>query len=129
MQADLDTTNLILGVIAAVSVLEALLVVGVAIAAFIVYRRTMDLINGFEQRHVTPAMARVNSILDDVKSVSEKVKEETYRVDRAIHSTVDRVDDTAERVRNRILAKTSRIIGIVRGARVVLETFLHSKAA
>ena len=31
-------------------------------------------------------MARVNAILDDVKEVSAKVKEETERVDLAIHS-------------------------------------------
>lgn len=129
MQADLGTTNLILGVIAAVSVLEALLVVGMGIAAFVMYRRAMDLLNGLEQRHIAPAMARVSSILDDVKSVSGKVKEETYRVDRAIHSTFDRVDDTAERVRDSIRAKTGRIIGFVRVARIVLETFLHSGAA
>ena len=44
MQGNLDTTNIFLGMIAVVSVLEALLLIGVGIAAFIVYRRTMALI-------------------------------------------------------------------------------------
>ena len=71
----------------------------------------MDLIEGIETRQVAPAMARVNAILDDVKAVSAKVKEETERVDYAIRSTMDRVDDTADRVRSNVRAKTSRIVG------------------
>jgi len=41
---------------------------------------------------------------------------------------MDRVDDTADRVRSNVRAKTSRIVGIVRGARVALEHIL-SRAA
>lgn len=73
-------------------------------------------------------MARVNAILDDVKEVSSKVKDETVRVDTAIRNTMERVDDTADRVRSNVRAKTSRIVGIVRGARVALEHML-SRAA
>ncbi len=72
-------------------------------------------------------MARVNAILDDVKVVSAKVKEETERVDHAIHSTIDRVDDTVDRVRSNVRAKTSRLVGFVRGARVAIETMLQSR--
>src|SRR5882672_9501095 len=118
MEANLATTNLWLGIMAAVSVLEALLLVGVGIAAFVLYRRVTDRIVGFEQR-VAPTMARVNAILDDVKDVTAKVREETDRVDHAIRATMDRVDDTADRVRSNVRAKTSKIIGLVRGLRVV----------
>jgi pyrimidine operon attenuation protein/uracil phosphoribosyltransferase len=128
MSGELGTTNLLLGIMAAVSVLEALLLVGVGVAGYLVYRRVMDLIDGLEARQVAPAMARVNAILDDVKVVSAKVKEETERVDYAIRSTMNRVDDTADRVRTNVRAKTSRIVGFVRGARVALETML-SRAA
>jgi hypothetical protein len=129
MDGSLETTNVMLGILAAVSVLEALLVIGIGIGGFLGYRRIMVLVNDLEQRQVAPAMARVNAILDDVKVVSEKVKEETYRVDQAIRSTMDRVDDTADRVRSNVRAKTSRIVGLVRGARAALETMLHSRAA
>jgi hypothetical protein len=126
MQGNLDTTNIFLGMIAVVSVLEALLLIGVGIAAFLVYRRTMALINGIEERQVAPAMARVNAILDDAKTVSARVKEETERVDQAIHTTMDRVDDTVDRMRANVRVKTSRLVGLVRGARVALETILHN---
>ena len=124
----LNTTNTMLGIIAGVSVLEALLILGVGIAAYRVYSRVMTLVNDLEARQVAPAMARVNAILDDVREVSSKVKEETVRVDSAIRNTMDRVDDTADRVRSNVRAKTSRIVGIVRGARVALEHILTRAA-
>lgn len=129
MEGNLSTTNLMLGIMAVVSVLEALVIIGIGVGGFLVYRRVMALVNGIEQRQVAPAMARVNAILDDVKVVSAKVKEEAERVDQAIRTTMDRVDDTADRVRTNVRAKTSRIVGIMRGARVALETMLNSRAA
>jgi uncharacterized protein YoxC len=110
---------------AVVSVLEALLIIGAGVAGFIVYRRVMALVDGLETRQVAPAMARVNAILDDVKGVTAKVKEETERVDQAIRTTMDRVDDTADRVRTNVRAKTGRVVGFMRGLRVALETMLH----
>jgi uncharacterized protein YoxC len=97
------------------------------IAGFMVYRRVMVLVNGLETRQVAPVMARVNAILDDVKGVTATVREETDRVDHAIRSTMDRVDDTADRVRSNVRAKTSRVVGFVRGLRVAIEAMLHSR--
>ena len=128
MSGELGTTNLLLGIMAAVSVLEALVIIGIGVAGFLAYRKVMVLIEGIEARQVAPAMARVNAILDDVKAVSAKVKAETERVDQAIHSTMGRIDDTADRVRSNVRAKTSRIVGFVRGLRVALEGVLHSEA-
>lgn len=124
----LDTTNVLLGIMAAVSVLEMLLLIGIGVAGYVAYTRVMTLVNGIEERQVAPAIARVNAILDDVKAVSAKVKDETERVDTAIRTTMDRVDDTADRVRSNVRAKTSRIVGIVRGARVALEHILTRAA-
>jgi hypothetical protein len=127
MQADLSTTNLMLGIMAVVSVLEALVVIGIGVAGWMMYRQVMELLNGLEQRHLVPLRARVDAILDDVKGVTEKVKEETERVDQAIRTTMDRVDDTADRVRANVRAKTSRVVGFVRGMRAVIEGILHSR--
>lgn len=125
---DLGTTNLFLGIMAVVSVLEALVVIGAGIAGYIAYSRVMTLVQGLEARQVAPAMARVNAILDDAKLVSARVRDEAERVDTAIRTTMERVDDTADRVRSNVRARTSRIVGIVRGARVALEHML-SRAA
>jgi hypothetical protein len=129
MNPELGTTNLLLGIMAVVSVLEALVIIGIGVAGFIAYRRVIDLINGLEIRQLTPLTVRVNAILDDVKVVTAKVKDETERVDVAIHRTIDRVDDTADRVRSNVRAKTSKVVGLVRGLRVALETMMQSRAA
>jgi hypothetical protein len=135
MSVDLGTTNLLLGIMAAVSVLEALVIIGMGIAGVIVYKRVtalvdtgMVLAHSIEARQVAPAMMRVNAILDDVKDVTAKVKEETERVDNAIHSTIDRIDDTAVRMRTSVRAKTSALVAFVRGARIALEGMLRSEA-
>ena len=133
MSGELGTTNLLLGIMAAVSVLEALVIIGIAAAGFMVYRKVMALVDsgmtlaqGIEARQVAPAMMRVNAILDDVKNVTATVKQETDRVDHAIHTTIDRIDDTADRVRTNVRAKTSAVIGAIRGARVVLQGMLKT---
>ena len=46
MSGELGTTNLLLGIMAAVSVLEALLIIGIGVAGFMVYRRVMELVDG-----------------------------------------------------------------------------------
>jgi hypothetical protein len=129
MEQSLATTNLLLGIMAAVSVLEALVLIGAGVAGFMVYRRVVVLVEGVEKRQIAPAMQRVHAILDDAKVVTETIKSETVRVDQAILSTMGRVDDTVDRVKSNVRAKTSRIVGLVRGARVALEAILQSRAA
>jgi len=128
--ANLSTTNLLLGIMAAVSVLEVLVFVGIGIGAWIVYRRAMNLMLGLEQRHVNPLMARVDAlmgrvdnILVDVKSVSATVKTETARVDHAINRTIDRVDDTAHRLQDSVRVRTSRVVGFLRGLVTAIDHF------
>jgi hypothetical protein len=121
-----ETTNLLLAILAAVSVLQTLLLIGAGIAIVAVYRRLMTLVGDIERRQVAPAMARLNAILDDVQQVSATVKEESDRVDRAIRSTIDRVDDTAGRVRSNVRVKTRWLVGTLRGLSVAIEQMLLS---
>jgi hypothetical protein len=127
MSGELGTTNLLLGIMAAVSILEALAIIGLGVAGFVVYKRVMELVAGLEIRQVAPAMVRVNAILDDVKGVTAKVRQETERVDQAIHTTIDRIDDTADRVRANVREKTSRVVGFIRGLRVALESVMATR--
>ena len=124
---NLATTNVLLGIMAAVSLLQGLLILGVGLGAWKAYRMVGALAEGIEQRHVEPAMARVNAILDDVKAVSATIKSETERVDHAIHRTMDRVDDTAERVKRGVRAGTSPVVGVARGVRAAVEYFARAR--
>lgn len=129
---NLDTTNLLLGIMAAVSVLEALLLIGVGIMAWKLYGQAMRTIREVEQRQIAPLvtrvntlMARVDTILDDVKGVTSRVTQQTERVDSAIRTTIDRVDETADRVRNSVASSVNRVIGVVHGVRTAVDTFLN----
>lgn len=123
---DLHTTNVLLGIMAAVSVLEALVLIGVAIGAWLGYRRVMQVVGDLERRQVDPLRAKVEDILVDVKAITARVSEQSARVDQAISGTMDRVDETAERMRDSVRDRVSQAVGIVRGVRAVIATILNS---
>jgi hypothetical protein len=126
VNGNLDTTNLLLGIMAAVSVLEALLLIGIGFGAFTMYRRTMQLVSELEARQIAPLREKVDAILGDVKAVTARVSQQTERVDHAISGTIDRVDETAERVKGSVRDKVNHAVGVVRGVRAVLMTLLGS---
>ena len=121
---DLSTTNMWLAIMAIVAVLEALVIIGIGVGAFVAYRRVTNVVNDLEQRHVMPLTAKVNGILEDVKAVTAKVQHQTDRVDQAIAGTMDRVDVTAERMKHTVRDRVDRVSGVVRGVRAVLVTLL-----
>jgi predicted membrane metal-binding protein len=125
---DLSTTNLLLGIMAAVSVLQALVLIGAGIAGFMAYRRVMQLVNDLEARQIAPLREKVDAILVDVKTVTARVSQQTERVDHAISDTMGRVDETAERVRHSVRDKVNQATGVVRGIRAVIASMLTTVA-
>src|SRR3954470_16324346 len=128
LMANLDTTNILLGIMAAVSVLEALLLIGIGVGGFMIYRRVMQLVGDLETRQIAPLREKVDAILADVKSVTARVCQQTERVDHAIAGTIDRVDGTAARVRAGVHDKVSQAVGVVRGVRAVITSLLHKES-
>jgi ElaB/YqjD/DUF883 family membrane-anchored ribosome-binding protein len=126
MEGNLDTTNLLLAIMAGVSVLEALVLIGLAVGGFMAYRRVMRLVNDLEARQIAPIREKVDRILTDVKSVTARVSHQTERVDQAIAGTMERVDDTAERVKSTVRDKVYQATGVVRGVRAVIMSLLSS---
>jgi hypothetical protein len=116
-----------LWIMAAVSVLEALVLMGVAIGGFIVYRRVMQTISELEMRQIAPLRDKVEGILGDVHTITARVSHETQRVDNAIHTTIDRVDETAERVRGTVRDKVATAAGVVRGVRAVIMSLFGTE--
>lgn len=116
-----------LWIMAAVSVLEALVLIGVAIGGFIVYRRMTHTISELEARQIAPLREKVEGILSEVHAITARVSHETERVDNAIHTTIDRVDDTAERVRDTVRDKVAYAAGVVRGVRAVIMSLFGSE--
>jgi predicted PurR-regulated permease PerM len=122
---NLDTTNLLLGVMAAVSLLEALVLIGVGVLAYRLYTQTMQTVREIEARQIAPLAARVNTlmtsvdgILGDVREVTARVSNRTERVDTAIRNTTSSVS-----------SRVNRVLTLVHTARAAVDGFLHHRRA
>ena len=124
MNPDLGTTNMWLAIMAIVSLLEALLLISIGVGGFVVYRRVTQLVNDLEARQIAPLREKVEGILVDVKAVTARVSQQTERVNHAIAGTMERVDETADKVKGSVRDKVNQVIGTVRGIRAVVMSIL-----
>ena len=125
---DLQSLSVPLWIMAVVSVLQALLLIGIGVAGYLAYSRVMTLVNDLETRQIAPLREKADAILADVKAVTARVSQQTERVDHAITGTIDRVDDTAARVRAGVHDKVSQAVGVARGVRAVIMSLLHRES-
>ena len=123
---DLSTTNTALIIMAVVSVLEALVLIGLAVAGLLVYRRVMRLVNELEARQIAPLRERVDAILVDVKTVTTRVSQQTERVEHAVNGTMGRVDETATHLKTTVREKVNHAAGVVRGVRAAIVSLLQT---
>jgi hypothetical protein len=128
MPGDVQSLSVPLWIMAAVSVFQALLLIGMGIGGYLMYSRVMALVNDLEARQIAPLREKVDAILADVKSVTARVSQQTERVDHAISGTIERVDDTASRVRAGVHDKVSAAVGVVRGVRAVIMSLLQKES-
>jgi hypothetical protein len=125
---ELNSLSVPLWIMAVVSVLQALLFIGMGVAGYLVYSRVMTLITDLEARQIAPIREKVDAILTDVRGITARINQQTERVDHAIAGTIDRVDDTAARVRAGVHDKVSQATGVIRGVRAVIMTLLHKES-
>jgi hypothetical protein len=125
---DLQSVSIPLWIMAVVSVLQALLLIGIGVGGYLVYSRVTTLVTDLEARQIAPLREKADAILADVKAVTARVSQQTERVDHAISGTIDRVDDTAARVRAGVHDKVSQAVGVVRGVRAVVASLLHRES-
>lgn len=128
MVGDLQSLSVPLWIMAVVSVLQALVLIGAGVAGYMAYSRVMTLVTDLEARQIAPLREKVDAILVDVKAVTARVSQQTERVDHAISGTIERVDDTASRVRAGVHDKVSQAIGVVRGVRAVIMSLLQRES-
>jgi hypothetical protein len=115
-------------IIAVVSALQGLLLIGIGVGGYLIYTRVMTLVADLEQRQIAPIREKVDAILVDVKTVTSRVAHQTERVDEAVTDTIHRVDETAARVRAGMYDKVNQAAGVVRGVRAVIMTLLHRES-
>ena len=120
MAGDINSLATPLWIMAGLSILEALLLIGMGIGGYLVYSRVMALVNDLEARQIAPIREKVDAILVDVKSVTARVAHQTERVDHAVTGTINRVDETATRVRASVFDRVNQATGVGRGVRAVI---------
>ena len=125
---DIQSLGTPLWIMAVVSIFEALLLIAMGIGGYLMYARVTALVNDLETRHVAPLREKVDEILGDVKTVTSRVAHQTERVDHAITGTIDRVDETAARVRAGVHDRVSQATGVLRGIRAVIIALLHRES-
>ena len=81
---DLATTNAFLGIMAAVSILEALALIAAVVAGVLAYRRVTETLERVETRHVAPAITRVNAVLDDIRGVTTVARNAVEGADSSV---------------------------------------------
>ncbi len=127
MPGSLDTTNTMLAIIAAVSVLQGLVLLGVGIGAWKLYRAATATLREIDERRVQPIAAKVDGLLDRAQQVTDRVHQLTdrvhqraERVEAAIDDTVGRVTHTATGVKSSVGDTVHKVSDAVSGLRAVL---------
>jgi hypothetical protein len=64
------TTNVLLGVLALISVVEALAIVAVLVGGFVMLRRLARTLSDMETRHIAPATTRIADILKEISDAT-----------------------------------------------------------
>jgi hypothetical protein len=125
---DVQSLSTPLWIMAIVSVLQALVMIGLGVGGYLVYSRVMTVVTDLEARQIAPLREKVDAILADVKGITARVSHQTERVDHAITGTIDRLDETAARVRAGVHDRVSQAAGIVRGVRAVIVSLLRRES-
>jgi len=117
---DLTMTNVWLGVLAVISLIEFLMIAAAGLLAYKAYRQVMTVVDNVERVHIAPLRARVDAILDEVETITGKVKQAQNSVTAVLHGAAH----AGTAVAGTVKSKTWPIIGLIRGVRVAANAIL-----
>jgi type IV secretory pathway TrbL component len=115
---DLTMTNVWLGILAVVSLIEFLIIAAAGFMAFRAYKQVMVVVQNIERDHVAPLRARVDAILDEVQVITGKVRHAQDSVSAALHTA----SSAGSIIAGSVKAKAWPIIGVLRGVRNIAST-------
>ena len=107
----LQTTNIWLGILAVVSLLEFLMILAAGILGFKLYREAMSTIQTIERVHIAPLRMRVDLLLDQVEIMTDTVK----HAQESVSDTLKHVTGAGTLVAGAVKAKAWPILGIIQG--------------
>ncbi len=134
IDGSLNTTNILLGIMAAVSALQVFVLVGACVVALRLYRQTLKTISDIEERQIAPLTAAVgglvgtvDGILGDVKDVTTRVARQTERVDEAVQYSVHAAEDGARRAFGSATPRVLRIAKLAFGVTCAVQGLLRGR--
>ncbi len=129
MDATFATTNVLLGVMAAASLLEILVFASIALAAWRIYTQAMVVVTQAQQQ-VEPVIARLNEVvarLDgaaaDVKDITARAATGAARVDAAVGAALAVASLGAGGATASLARRALHLVGLARGARAAYKSF------
>jgi hypothetical protein len=127
----LDWTNLWLGILAILSLIEFLMIAAVALLAYGMYRKAAMVIESIEQRHVVPLRAKAEAVIAEAQMVVNNGKEIVGRVKDAEESVAEALKHAVNAgilVVGSVRSKAWPILGIVQGVRVAVKAMLNGRS-
>jgi len=120
---NLTMTNVWLGILAVVSLLEFLIIVVAGLMGYKLYRQATESLATVERLHIAPLRARVDAVLDEVQLITGRVKHAQNSVGDAVKQVAGAGGHIADTVR----AKAWPILGVISGLRSVVSTLISEK--
>ena len=117
---DLTMTNVWLGILAVISLIEFLVIAVVGFLAYRAYTQVMAVVDNVERVHIAPLRARVDGILDEVEVMTGKVRHAQDSVSSALHTAANVGSIFAGTVKS----KTSPILSVIKGVRMAATAIM-----
>ena len=118
--ADLTWTNTWLAILAVIAAIQFLIMCAAGVMAYRMYQKAMMTIETVERVHIAPLRARVDSLLDQVQAMTNKMRHAQDSVSDAFRH----VTGTGSAVAGAVKSKTWPIVGIIQGLKSVATTMM-----
>ena len=115
---DLTWTNTWLGILAAISLIQFLIMCAAAFLAYRMYQRAMTTLETIERVHVAPLRARVEALLDQVQAMTDKMR----HAQETVSDALKHVTSSGTAMAGAVKSKAWPLVGIIQGLRSMANT-------
>jgi hypothetical protein len=119
---DLTTSNVWLGILAIVSLIEFLMICAAGFFGYRLYQKVMATLDNVEREHLRPLHARADNILDEVQRITDKVR----HAQDSVSDALKHVAGTGNAVAWAVKSRTWPILGVLQGLKSAASTVMKN---